>query len=92
MNWRVQVSSQPSQSVCESDTFPAQEVQAYPFMYSPTVRVWLIDTPGFNDTSRSETEVLQMIASYMRRTYALNLRLHRILYFHELTVCLFVSY
>ena len=28
-------------------------------------RVILIDTPGFDDTSRSDTEVLKMIAAFL---------------------------
>ena len=28
-------------------------------------RVVLIDTPGFDDTSKSDTEILQMIAAFL---------------------------
>ena len=31
-------------------------------------RVVLIDTPGFDDTPRSETEILQMIAAFLATT------------------------
>jgi len=33
-------------------------------------RVLLIDTPGFDDTSKSDTEVLRMIAAFLATTYA----------------------
>ena len=44
--------------------------------------VALIDTPGFNDTSRSETEVLTEIANYLDFTYRNppHLKLNGILY------------
>ena len=31
-------------------------------------RVILIDTPGFDDTSRSDTDILRMIAAYLATT------------------------
>ena len=31
-------------------------------------RVVLIDTPGFDDTSKSDTEILQMIAAFLATT------------------------
>jgi predicted GTPase len=30
----------------------------------------LIDTPGFDDTTRSDLEVLRMIAEWLNQTYA----------------------
>jgi hypothetical protein len=39
-----------------------------PFIVSGRV-VTLIDTPGFDDTTRSDTDVLTMIAAYLSKTY-----------------------
>jgi flagellar biosynthesis GTPase FlhF len=44
------------------------EVAAYQFQYQGRDIV-LIDTPGFNDTTKSETEVLKSIADYLDITY-----------------------
>ncbi|KAK4892653.1 hypothetical protein LTR27_008929 [Elasticomyces elasticus] len=44
------------------------EVQPFEFDYGGH-HITLIDTPGFNDTSRSETEVLKSIADYLDFTY-----------------------
>jgi hypothetical protein len=43
-----------------------------------------VDTPGFNDTHKSETEVLQDLASWLRGTYEKNTRLNGIIYLHSL--------
>ncbi|OJA17375.1 hypothetical protein AZE42_03889 [Rhizopogon vesiculosus] len=39
-----------------------------PFVVSGRV-VTLIDTPGFDDTTRSDTDILSMIAAYLSKTY-----------------------
>lgn len=45
----------------------------------------LIDTPGFNDTFRSETEVLKEIASWLEKTYRnADIKLSGVLYLHAL--------
>lgn len=43
-----------------------------------------MDTPGFNDTHKSETEVLGDIASWLRETYEGDTRLNGIVYLHSL--------
>jgi len=49
------------------------EVQiSRPFFVDGRV-VILIDTPGFDDTTRSETDILTMIAAYLSKTYVLPL-------------------
>ena len=48
-------------------------------------KVTLIDTPGFNDTVRSEAEVLNTIANYMDFTYRNNhLKLNGIIYLQSI--------
>lgn len=45
------------------------EVQtSQPFMLDNN-RIILIDTPGFDDTTKSDTEVLKMIAAYLRMMF-----------------------
>ncbi|KAF7422434.1 hypothetical protein PC9H_010590 [Pleurotus ostreatus] len=48
-----------------------------------TVR--LIDTPGFDDTTRSDTDVLSMISAYLSTTYADGVRLSGIVYVHRIS-------
>lgn len=47
--------------------------------------VYLIDTPGFDDTSRSDTEVLREIASWLTASYSNQILLHGIVYIHRIT-------
>lgn len=35
------------------------------------VNVVLVDTPGFDDTNRSDVEVLRMISNWMRETFVI---------------------
>jgi len=44
------------------------EVEPFEFEYGGH-KITLIDTPGFNDTTRSETEVLKAIADYLDHTF-----------------------
>lgn len=50
-----------------------------------TTSVWLIDTPGFDDTFRSEIEVLREVAVWLNRAYQNNIKLTGIIYFHPIT-------
>ncbi|KAI5799107.1 P-loop containing nucleoside triphosphate hydrolase protein, partial [Peziza echinospora] len=48
------------------------------------IKVNLIDTPGFDDTSRSETEVLQTISAYLAKAYYSKVYLNGIIYIHSI--------
>jgi len=48
-------------------------------------KVVLIDTPGFNDTEISDSEVLRMITAFLERTYEKGVRLTGIIYFHRIS-------
>lgn len=51
-----------------------REVQtSRPFVVNGRV-VTLIDTPGFDDTTRSDTDVLSMIAAYLSNAYVVPLQ------------------
>ena len=52
---------------------------------SPDRTVYLIDTPGFDDTNRSDTEVLSEIAAWLGNSYRSNIPLHGIIYLHRIT-------
>ncbi|KAK9784610.1 putative P-loop containing nucleoside triphosphate hydrolase protein [Seiridium cardinale] len=46
--------------------------------------VYLIDTPGFDDTNRSDTDVLKGIAEWLAGSYQKNILLDGILYLHRI--------
>jgi len=45
----------------------------------------LVDTPGFNDTSKADFEILKMIADWLKSTYKKNILLSGLLYFHRIS-------
>jgi len=45
----------------------------------------LVDTPGFDDTSLSDTHVLKMLAAWLESTYRSGTKLSAILYVHPIT-------
>ncbi|PUU74176.1 hypothetical protein B9Z19DRAFT_1033631 [Tuber borchii] len=59
-------------------------VQPYSFEYLGE-RITLVDTPGFNDTNRTDTEVLKEIADWTSKTYKKNQLLSGIIYLHPIT-------
>lgn len=60
-------------------------MEDYTFMYSDNLRVHLIDTPGFDDSTRKDTEVLRDIAGWMGVTYDKGIRLSGIIYLHNIS-------
>ncbi|KAK5110335.1 hypothetical protein LTR62_006043 [Meristemomyces frigidus] len=61
------------------------DVEAFEFEHAG-YRVTLLDTPGFNDTHRGETEVLQSIAEYLELAYRKSVHggLAGIIYLHSI--------
>jgi len=53
-------------------------------MLTPTVRVHLIDTPGFDDTDRKDTDVLRDVAGWLGVSYKNNIRLSGMIYLHRI--------
>ncbi|CAA7261007.1 unnamed protein product [Cyclocybe aegerita] len=45
----------------------------------------LVDTPGFDDTTRSDMEILTMIADWLQKTYKGGVKLAGIIYVHRIT-------
>ncbi|KAH8596541.1 hypothetical protein B0O99DRAFT_619267 [Bisporella sp. PMI_857] len=60
-------------------------VGVYAYDMLPDRTVYLIDTPGFDDTNRSDTEVLSEIASWLVGSYKGKILLHGIIYLHRIT-------
>ena len=54
-------------------------------MFRPGVRVHLIDTPGFDDSDRTDADVLRDIAGYLGTAYQNDIRLSGIIYTHRVT-------
>ncbi|KAL3479241.1 hypothetical protein BJX99DRAFT_86652 [Aspergillus californicus] len=60
-------------------------VDVYAYVTSPHNTVYLIDTPGFDDTNRSDTEVLREIAAWLGESYENSILLNGIIYLHRIT-------
>ncbi|KDQ53007.1 hypothetical protein JAAARDRAFT_39720 [Jaapia argillacea MUCL 33604] len=48
-------------------------------------RVVLVDTPGFDDTKKTDTEILKMIGNWLAKTYGNKVKLAGILYLHRIS-------
>ncbi|KAJ3524910.1 hypothetical protein NM208_g11864 [Fusarium decemcellulare] len=48
-------------------------------------RVFLVDTPGFNDTTRSDINILEILATYLGASYANGVRVHGIIMLHPIS-------
>ncbi|KAF8135027.1 P-loop containing nucleoside triphosphate hydrolase protein [Boletus edulis] len=64
---------------CTSDVHTSR-----PFLLNGRI-VTLIDTPGFDDTSRSDTDILSSIAAYLSNTYEQGAKLAGIIYMHRIS-------
>jgi hypothetical protein len=60
------------------------EVDEYQLVYKD-YNVHLIDTPGFDDTTRSDTEVLRDIAGWLGTAYEQKKKLSGIIYLHRIS-------
>ncbi|KAH7010113.1 P-loop containing nucleoside triphosphate hydrolase protein, partial [Ilyonectria destructans] len=47
--------------------------------------IYLIDTPGFNDTNRSDIDTLGILAAYLGASYANGVRIHGIILLHPIS-------
>ncbi|KAJ5175212.1 uncharacterized protein N7482_001089 [Penicillium canariense] len=63
-----------------------QEVQVYRCKdFTPHTNVYLVDTPGFDDTDRKDTDILKEIATWLTTTYKKEIHLSGILYLHRIS-------
>ncbi|KAI0458957.1 hypothetical protein F5B21DRAFT_511764 [Xylaria acuta] len=56
----------------------------YDFMFNGR-RIHLIDTPGFNDTNRSDIETLGVLASWLGASYGNGVRIHGLIILHPIS-------
>ncbi|KAG0641243.1 P-loop containing nucleoside triphosphate hydrolase protein [Tuber brumale] len=74
-----------SEVVVSDDLYSCtSKVQSYSFGFEGA-KITLVDTPGFDDTNRSDTEILQEIADWTTRTYREKQLLSGIIYLHPIT-------
>jgi hypothetical protein len=61
------------------------EVAEYTFVYKNKYMIHLIDTPGFDDTRRKDTEVLRDISTWLGNAYSADIFLSGIIYLHRIS-------
>jgi len=61
-----------------------KSINAYPSKYKDH-SIWLIDTPGFDDTVRSDIDVLEDLAYWLKKATNLKLNLGGIIHLHRIT-------
>ena len=59
-------------------------MRLYTFKYNKNT-VHLIDTPGFDDTTLSDTDVLKAVAQCFHETYSSEIQLNGIIYIHRIS-------
>ena len=57
----------------------------YSLQYNENRTIYLVDTPGFDDTTRSDTDVLKDIAFFLSTVYTNQVKLAGIIYLHRIT-------
>ncbi|KAH0425956.1 hypothetical protein CcaCcLH18_10660 [Colletotrichum camelliae] len=62
-----------------------QDIVAYPCKADISANVYLIDTPGFDDTDRDDAEILKQIAAWVGNTYEQKIHIRGIVYLHRIT-------
>ncbi|KAF8064965.1 P-loop containing nucleoside triphosphate hydrolase protein [Lyophyllum atratum] len=62
-------------------------IQHFTFFHPdfPKRRIVVIDTPGFDDTTIDDREILRRIAVWLARSYDANMKLAGVIYLHEIT-------
>ena len=61
-----------------------QIVQVVPCTLENGQSMWLVDTPGFDDTYRTDAEILREIANWLNTAYKMQIKLTGIIYLHRI--------
>ncbi|ORX97297.1 P-loop containing nucleoside triphosphate hydrolase protein [Clohesyomyces aquaticus] len=61
-----------------------QDVHVVPCTLPDGKRIYLVDTPGFDDTYRSDTEILREVANWLNTAYKMEIKLTGIIYLHRI--------
>ncbi|KAN0081953.1 hypothetical protein V8E54_003251 [Elaphomyces granulatus] len=61
------------------------KVDIYPSTLPDGTKLFLVDTPGFDDTYRSDTDILGELANWLNDSYAEEIRLTGIIYLHRIS-------
>lgn len=59
-------------------------IDVFDFMWNGR-RIYLVDTPGFNDTNRSDIDTLMILATYLGASYANGVRIHGLIMLHPIS-------
>jgi hypothetical protein len=68
-----------------SYTTGTSEVAIFSCALSHNSRLWLVDTPGFDDTKLSDMKVLETVATHLGLAYANKVPLNGIIYLHRIS-------
>ncbi|KAH7400674.1 P-loop containing nucleoside triphosphate hydrolase protein [Phaeosphaeria sp. MPI-PUGE-AT-0046c] len=60
------------------------KVEVYPSTLPNKTKLFLVDTPGFDDTYRSDTDILKEIANWLSTAYEDKIKLAGIVYLHRI--------
>jgi hypothetical protein len=71
-------------SLCTPHLSGTADVEIYKCSTESIPEFYLIDTPGFDDTTRSDTEILREVASWLSLAYSNDLKLTGIIYLHRI--------
>lgn len=61
------------------------KIDVYPLELGPDQTVYLIDTPGFNDTFKSDGQILVEITTWLSNSYNNKVHLNGVIYLHDIT-------
>jgi hypothetical protein len=61
-------------------------VQEYTYVYNREIKGPLDYTPGFDDTNKSNSEILRDLGNWVVRSYPADVKLSGILYLHRITI------
>ncbi|TDZ33084.1 hypothetical protein C8035_v006260 [Colletotrichum spinosum] len=62
-----------------------RDVELYPVKQKYDRQIWLVDTPGFDDVTRTDKDVLKEIATRLSIIQKEKVQLHGIIYLHRIT-------